>query len=93
VKSHLLISLELLIDLQDALNLFLFGLNDALQNGYFIVIEANEIGFSLLIGVPFFGKLFIIEFGQLCETNIVSVIIFLEFITKISILIDKLSQL
>ena len=89
LKTFLLITLQVLIDLENSSDFLLLGCNDSSQNFEIIIVIVSQVSFSLSIGLSFLGKLTIIVTCQFFNSLSVTIVIILELIPEVSIVIDK----
>jgi hypothetical protein len=61
MKAKIFVMLQFFVDLQNALNFFLFRCNHAFQNGNIVLVKVLEVGFPLKVSLSFFCKLVIVE--------------------------------
>jgi hypothetical protein len=85
----LLIDLQLFIYFKQPSDLILLHCDDGFEDGEVVLIEAAEVGFSLLVGLSLFGELVVVVGGQFFNSGPVLVVVVLEFVAEVAVLVDQ----
>ena len=89
LKTILLVSLELLVDLQNPSDLLFLCRNNRPQNFKVVVVVCPQIGLPLAVDLPLLGKLIVIETRQILYPLPVSVVIILQLVPQIAVVVDQ----
>ena len=89
LESLLLVALEIFVDFEDALDLFLLGRDDVLEDGDFVLVVGAEVGLSLEVGLALLGELAVVEPRQLLDPGPIAVVVLLQLIAQVSVLVDQ----
>ena len=89
LKPLLLVALEIFVDFEDALDLFLLGRDDVLEDGDFVLVVGAEVGLSLEVGLALLGELAVVEPRQLLDPGPIAVAVLPQRIAQVSGLVDQ----